>query len=235
MDRFRISPLALFCCLLCDPVLAQVTVIGPSTPGVTESEMTLVATSNPGFFVPEFTPVALGSRPGGFDPTNGDIPLAPTGCLQGCFSFDNLTGLVMFDVTFSKPVSAVSVLQMGLAFGNGAEVFAYNSADLPVGHCVGNFEGPFSESVPPGCYKVTFSEGIDGALGGLGNLSITNSTPDITTILIAGTEGSPASGEAVQFGVPEPGTCSLLALSLLSLAITRRRLSQRRTNARVLR
>lgn len=230
MDRFRISPLALFCCLLSDPVLAQVTIIGPSTPGVTESEMTLVATSNPGFFAPEFTPVALGSHPGGFDPTNFDLVADPHGCLQGCFlpSSDNPTGLVMFDVTFSKPVSAVSVLQMGLAFGNGAEVLAYNSADLPVGHCFGTFLGTPSASNPPdsnpaGCYKVTSVEGIDGADGGLGNLTISNSTPDITTVLVAGIAGSPAFGEAVQFGVPEPGTCSLFALSLLSLAITRRR------------
>ena len=229
MDRFRISPLALFCCLLCDPVLAQVTIIGPSTPGVTESEMTLVATSTPGFFMPEFTPVALGSHPGGFDPTNLVLAADPHGCLQGCFlPLDNPTALVMFDVTFSKPVSAVTVLQMGLAFGNGAEVLAYNSADLPVGHCGGTFLGTPSasnptDSVPAGCYKVTSVEGIDGADGGLGNLTISNSTRDITTVLIAGIGGSEASGEAVQFGVPEPGTCSLFALSLLSLAITRRR------------
>ena len=85
MDKLRILPLVFVCGLLPPPAFAQLTTIGPGTPGVTESVMTLTQTgvSADGFpfFSPVFTPIPLGSEEShGFynaeqiDPSNGCLP-----------------------------------------------------------------------------------------------------------------------------------------------------------------
>lgn len=232
MDKMRILPGALLCGFLSTPALAQLTTIGPNTRGVTESEMTLVPMSTPYFYAPKFTPMPLGSLPGGFDsfvPALSEVD--PHGCLEGC-SAAGIGGdpqeFVLFDVTFSKPVSVVSVLQMGygLDMGNGAELLAYNSSLQNVGSCNEVFGLGPSPGSPPSCFTATSSSG--GGSTELGNLTVSTPTPDITTVLIAGNEGAPAFGTAVQFSAtpvatPEPGTFVPFALALAGIGMTRKR------------
>jgi hypothetical protein len=54
MDELRIRSVAFVCALLSTPAFAPLTTIGPGTPGVTESVMTLEPTSAAFFFKPQF-------------------------------------------------------------------------------------------------------------------------------------------------------------------------------------
>src|SRR5690348_9180023 len=170
MDKKRSLSMAFLCGLISAPAFAQLTTIGPSTPGVEEFQMTLVPTSTLNFFLPKFTPVPLGSLPGGNDSFYPDVAVYdPRGCLEGCFALpENYPQqFVMFGVTFSKPVSTVSVLQMGYSFdfGNGAEVLAYNSSQQNVGGCIVAFG--YSPSQPPGCFNLTSSDNFGDFFGNL--------------------------------------------------------------------
>lgn len=228
MDKLRIVPLAFVCWLLGAPALAQITTIDPGTPGVTESIITLQQTSvvnGAPFYSPTFTKVALGSLPGGFDQ---DFFVAS--CLDGCVPPEPavVAGFSVFDVSFSKPVSFITVLQMGIFDGNGAEVLAFNNSLHEIGSCLGvfAFPGPPSFSSPPGCYVVTSGTNANGL--GLGNFTVSLSKPDITMVLIAGGDGSPAFGTAVQFSVApiatsEPATLALMFLGLAGVGFAVRR------------
>jgi hypothetical protein len=153
--------------------------------------------------------------------------MSPYGCFHGCsFPIDAFTLPVsVFDITFSKPVSFVSGLQMGLNDGNGAYVATFDGSLQEIGLCSAVFFEYQSSSAPPGCFVVT---SLTSDLSGLGNLTVSLSKPDITTVLVAGADGAPAFGTAVQFSVtpvatPESGTLALLALALASLMVTRKR------------
>jgi hypothetical protein len=230
-------PCALACALLFSgPALAQLTTIGPGTPGVSESVFTLVPVSpqtSPPSFVPKFTHRAAGDFGGGYmvGPDVG-FTFGPDtmGCFQGCPG-DPLTPQTfrMLDISFTTPVSFASVLQTSVPFKD-ALIIAYNSSDREVGICDGAAGSP---AIPPpgSCYSVISSNHTTEALL---RYTISDPTADISTLLIGGDIYDPINKvESVQFSVravPEPGTWLLFATALAGIGLTgRRKWSSRRT------
>lgn len=248
MDK-RILPLAFVCGLLSTPAFAQLTTIGPNTPGVSEFDVTMVQKGPavcmgdvgpiPCFF-PSLTAIhPLQSGGGGLD--FGNLAADNNGCFQGCgvpflgsgpASPGDITSLFkVFAVSFQtqKPVTTVVALQMpafpmscpSLSCETPAEVLAFDGQQI-VSTCI--------VVAPGGCYSDTHL--VQTTPGGIpaeyiGNLTV--SAPEITSVWIAaGNFGSAQVAMDVQFGtssVPEPGTFALFAIALACLAVTRRRAS----------
>lgn len=231
MDKLRILPVSFVCGLLSTPGFAQLTTIGPGTPGVTESSMTLTQTSIVNglpFYTPVFTPIPLGSQGSSAAFGSEDWDMTMGGCLKGCEgSPGSNQGLEMFDVSFSKPVSFVSALQLT---GNemGVALWAYDGADQLVGSCVNTIDYPYP--MPAGCSKYVSIVGPQyDPTSVTTSVSVANSLANISTVLIGGYSGTFSQVLSVTFsatpvkGVPEPGTLSLLLLALARLAVTRKR------------
>jgi hypothetical protein len=230
MNELRILALTLAAGLLCTPALAQITTIGPDTPGVTESRFTLRPESpqtSPLFFVPVFTPLPSGQFGGGYmiGPDVG-FTFGPgtMGCFQGCPG-DALTPRTfsLLDISFNAPVSFASVVQTAVPFKD-ALIIAYNSAGQEVGLCDGA-----AAAVPPprgACYSVLSSNGTNSALL---RFTISDPTADISTLLVGGDIYDPINRvETVQFsvtGVREPGTLLLFATALAGFGLARARAS----------
>jgi hypothetical protein len=230
MNELRILPWALACVLLCAPALGQLMTIEPDTTGVTASVFTLVPASpqtSPPFFVPKFSPPLSGKQFGGGYIIGPDVGFTfgpdTTGCFQGCPG-DALTPQTfrMLDIHFSTPVSFASVLQTSVPFKD-ALIIAYNSSDQEVGICDGAAGSPLTP--PPGaCYSVISNNDTSTALV---RYTISNSTADISTLLIGGDIYDPINQvKSVQIsvtGVPEPGTLLLFASALAGVGLAGRR------------
>jgi hypothetical protein len=201
-------------------LVAQIVTIGPDTHGVKEFNFTLEPTSTPNFFAPVFTRVPLGPQVNYFGYT-GPLLDPATGCLKGCFNdpIENPdTYFDMLDVSFNKPVSFVDAVTLSGPDTNMA-IWAYNKAGQLVGECFGGATWP-TTNTPGSCFTVLGPDGKDGIPS---NLSISNGTADISTLLVGGYFGDlTASVAAVRFSVApvnalEPGTLALFALSLVAM------------------
>ena len=221
MDKARILPF--LCGLLCTPAFGQLTTVGPNTPGVTESIMTLTpspTSSDPDFALPVFTPHLNGS-PTGDVAISGDstFPFPPdTGCLEGC-DMGEPGFFRALEVSFATPVSLVDVMQLQAAFNLGA-VFAYNAAGQLVGACEDSW--PIQGINGPGsCYQLLSIT----STGGL--TSFTIQAPGIVTVLAGGyLDNDSIDVPAVSFAptaAAEPGTLILMALGLAGVGFMRRR------------
>ena len=232
MSGLHALPWTIVCGLVFAPVaLAQLTTIGADTPGVSESVLTLVPVSpqtSPPSFVPMQMPLPPGEFGGGYmiGPDVG-FTFGPgsSGCFSGCTG-NALTPKTfrMLDISFLTPVSFVSVLQTAVPFRN-ALIIGYNSSLQEVGMC----EGAAGPLAPPGaCFSVISSH--DGS-SALLRYTISNSTADISTLLVGGDIFDPVNEvQRVQFsvkGVPEPGTLPLFALALTTMGIAARRKAAR--------
>jgi hypothetical protein len=226
---------------LAAPALAGLTTIDPSTftsgqdvshatPGVTLSTLTLVPTSA-ALGVVEFEPArgpvfASGNFFIGTSNSSWDVfgpedkyNLNPpeTDCLLGCGLLQGPGNAqpTLLDIGFNVPVSHVTVLEYA-RFADQPFVQAFNRQGLLVGSCVE--AGPPNQiSGPPGCF-------------------ITDSTADISTVLVSSFSGGEQIGK-IQFGVPEPATLSLLLLGLANIGLAgllrhRRGPASRRTSLR---
>lgn len=244
MDKSRVLPLAFVCVLFCTSAFAQLTTIGPNTPGVTEFDVTLVqkgppvcmgaTTSIPCFF-PNFTPIHP-LQPGGGGLDEGNLAADNNGCFRGCGvpilgngqpDTDVQLFFKVFDVSFQKPVTSVVALQMpafpmscsSFACEVPAELLAFDGQQI-VATCI--------VVSPGGCYSDT--QLVQTTPSGIpveyvGNLTV--SAPKITSVWIAaGNIGAAQFAQGVQFGtssVPEPGTLTLFALALAGFVVTKRR------------
>jgi hypothetical protein len=228
MDKLRILPVAFVFASLSSPAFAQLTTIGPDTPGVTEFLITgpLVGPCESGscFLHPTIVPVSPGTAPFGFDPLG-----VASSCINGCslpadeVAEANNLGFDLLKVDFSTPVNTVVALQMQSGNINGAIV----SPILTGGgaSCLGP---GVAFSAPPPCFQVTQENAVLGSF--IGDLTI--SAPNITSVLIGVEGGSDiaSSGTGVQFsvtsvGAPEPATLGLMFLGLagVGFAVRKRR------------
>jgi hypothetical protein len=232
MSGLHALPWTVVCGLVFSPAaLAQLTTIGPDTPGVSESVLTLVPLS-PQTSPPSFAPMQMPLPPGEFGagymigPDVG-FTFGPgsSGCFSGCTG-NALTPKTfrMLDISFLAPVSFVSVLQTAVPLRN-ALIIAYNSSLQEVGMC----EGAAGSLAPPGaCFSVISSNDDSSALV---RYTISSSTADISTLLVGGDIFDPVNEvQRVQFSVkavPEPGTLPLFALAFAAVSLTAGRKSAR--------
>ena len=245
MDKLRSLPVVFVCGLLATPAFAQLTTIGPNTPGVSEFNVTMVQKGPavcmgdvgpiPCFF-PSLTAIHP-LEPGGGGLDYGSLAADNNGCFQGCgvpilgsgspaLVSDVLGLFKVFDVSFQtgKPVTKVEVLQMpafpmscpSFTCVSPAEVLAFDGQRI-VSTCI--------VVSPGGCYSDTHL--VQTTPGGIpveyiGNLTV--SAPNITSVWIAAGNVGPAQvAKNIQFGfgVPEPGTFTLFVLALAGLVIRR--------------
>jgi hypothetical protein len=232
MNRLHTLPWTVVCGLVFSPAApAQLTTIGPETPGVSESVLTLVPVS-PQTSPPSFMLMQMALPPGEF---GGGYMIGPdvgftfgpgsSGCFSGCTG-NALTPKTfrMLDISFLVPVSVVSVLQTAVPFRN-ALIIAYNSSFQEVGMCEGT-AGPLA---PPGACFTVISRNDDSSA--LLRYTISSATADITTLLVGGDIFDPVNEvQSVRFsvkGVAEPGTLPLFTLALTAMSLAARRKSAR--------
>jgi hypothetical protein len=236
MLTLRIPLWAVVCWSFSTQAFAQITTIGPGTPAVTESIMTLkqtgVVNGSP-FYSPMFTPIPLGSEAAqGFLGTASNFDMS-TGCLQGCSAgpAESINpDFRLLDVGFSKPVSFASALQVS-GTEMDIELWAYDRSNRLVGLCTGSILYP-----PPAtnseCVKI-----VSGPNGPVplftGSYTIFDSTANISTVLIGGNGSDSSEVQSVTFStkpvkeVSEPGAFALFMLALVGFAIA----SMRRVSA----
>jgi hypothetical protein len=230
MDKLRrLSLVFVWLVLGAAPALAET--LGPSSPGVTEFNVTMVnpqtcPSNGCPLSFPVFTPIhPLQAGGGGYDSPdvivgNGSSCVNGTpydGCANPPINGNpgGVQPFNAFDVTFHAPVTTVEALQMQIfssvtgPSNSTAYLLAFDGQQLvTVASANGSNTCPITAA---SCF-----------------VNLTVSARDITSVWIFGQEDEPSYAKSVQFepvsGAPEPGTFALFALALAGLAITRKRL-----------
>lgn len=210
-----------------------------ATPGVSLSTLGLVPVSPPGHyptaFGPTFSPVfAYGnyfsstatsaSYWSTYDSVTYDV--TSTNCLQGCSGSSSMSNIKLLDINFNSPVSEVSVLQYANAF-NYAFIQAFNGAGQLIGYCAGDNAGsPQTLRGNAGCFNVVDGTSINNNIW---KFTISDSSADISTVLVGAGDQSDHIGTIEYHSVPEPGMVSLLCIGFAGMAFAapkRRRKAQ---------